>query len=276
MNDEAPAQIGHNNPPEPTLPPEVSVEAAKAAAGAMDEAQDINLPYDLTTLAAFSLRVDAFVAACTAWRNLQTIQNAEQSGRLVDFVDGARGIYKQIDERRKSEKIVWDDKSDAVQAAYSPLLAKMKLASDSVKPLQTDWNNREQARINAEKAEAARLAKEKADEAVRLAALAAETNDVAAEAEAARLAKEAAKEAKSASRPTKASATSATGSGRTMSNRTTRTAVIKNQNQVYMHFRDHSGLQAYLLQLCNQAVRSKNADERNVPGIEVITTESAT
>lgn len=250
---------GHNLPPEinllPVLPPEPAQEEV-AAALEKAEPPSSPLPYDAAKHAAFKLRVTAFADACGKWRDLKKIDTAEQSGKLTDFVTGARGIEKLIEEQRKTEKKVWDDKGKVVQAAYADLLDVMKRAIDSVKPLQADWLTREAARMAREKAEEKRIADEKAAEAERLAQQAAARNDVMGEAEAERLRKEAEKGQRAAARPVKAKAGSASGGGRAMSLRNVRTAEIHSQNGVYMHFREDQRVIALLQQLANEAVRA--------------------
>lgn len=249
---------GHNMPPEllPVLPPEPTEEQVKAELAGRDQGGLAELPYDPVRHAAFKARVDAFAEACGKWRDLKVIQTAEQSEKLTDFISGARGIAKQIEERRKAEKGIWDAKGAEVQKAYVGLIDVMTRAIDTVKPLQADWLKREQDRIDAEKAEAARIAKEKADEATRLATEAAARNDVAGEVEAERLAKEAAKEEKSAARVTTAKASSATGGGRAMALRTVRTAEIHSFNGVYLAFRDDPAVREVLQRLADAAVRA--------------------
>lgn len=258
---------GHNLPPGidmlPSLPPEPSAEAV-AEAIANEPEREEPPPFDAEAVASFKLRVSAFADACGKWRDLKTITSAEQSEKLTDFITGARGVKKQIEEKRKSDKKVWDDKGKAVMAAYTDLTDVMDRAVDSVKPLQADWLRRENERIAAEKAEAARIAAEKQAEAERLAAQAAARNDVAGEAEAAKLLKEAGKQAKAAARPVKASAGSATGAGRTMSIRKTKVAVIHSQNGVYMHFRSHPAVVDLLQRLANEAVRAGEVFEERL------------
>ncbi|HRK67168.1 MAG TPA: hypothetical protein PKY73_06405 [Hyphomonas sp.] len=257
MTDQLPDR-GHNMPPEllPVLPPEPAESAVATAVSEIQKEAPEPPPYDLARHTAFKLRVTAFADACGKWRDLGVISTAEQSAKLTDFIGGARGLTKQIEDARKSEKGIWDAKANAVQAAYVALIETMTKAAETVKPLQADWLRREQARIDAEKAEAARVAREKADEAARLAAEAAARNDVAGEVEAERLAKEAAKEQKSAARHITAKAGSATGGGRAMALRTVRTAEIHNFNGVYLAFRDDPAVREVLQRLADAAVRA--------------------
>lgn len=232
-------------------------------------------PFDPDELATCRAKSDDFVSAAAEWLALGAIETEDQSGRLTDFVSGAREAYKQIDTARKAAKKPHDDAGKAVQAAFTPLLEQMERAIERVKDLQTVYLRRVADQERAARAKAAAEAAEKQREAEELAKKAARTNDVAAEVEAERMAKEAADAIKAAARDTKANAGSATGAGRTMALRTTKRAEIINQNQVYMHFREHPAVRQVLLTLCNQAITSKNPDERNVPGITIQTEEKA-
>lgn len=257
MNPNPREVIGGNFPPEalPALPPEPTGDQVDAALSQIEPANEPP-PYDVAKHTAFALRVSAFAEACGKWRDLKTIQTAEQSGKLTDFITGARGIAKQIEDARKTEKGVWDAKGKAVQDAYVGLIDIMTRAVETVKPLQADWLMRENARIEAERAETRRIAAEKEEAAAKAAAEAAARNDVAGEVEAERMAAEAAKAKKAAERQTTAKAGSASGAGRTMALRMVRTAEIQNLNQVYLHFRDHPDVREVLQRLANAAVRA--------------------
>ena len=248
----------HNEPPEllPVFPPEPTAEAVAESIAPAEGGGSEPLPYDAERHAKLRLQALAFADACGKWRDLKTITTAEQAEKLTDFVAGARGLTKKVEETRKAEKKVWDDKGAAVQKAFVALTDILTRATESVKPLQADWLKREQDRINAEQAEKRRLAEEAAAEAARLAAQAATRNDVVGEAEAEKAAKEAAKLQKAAGRDVRAKAGSATGGGRTMSLRTVKTAQIVSQNAIYMHFREHPRVQEVLQALANEAVRA--------------------
>lgn len=258
MNDMDMPDRGHNLPPEidmlPVLPPEPTAEEV-AEILADTPAGDDAPPFDIAAVTAFSMQVVAFADACGKWRDLGKIQNTEQSAKLTDFVSGARRITKLIDDKRKADKKVWDDKGKAVQAAYSPLLDIMDRALNSVKPIQADWLKRENDRIAREKAAQDRIAREKTAEAERMAAAAAARNDAIGEAKAEAARKEAEKAMKDAARSVSAKAVSATGGGRAMSLRTIRTAEIHSLNSVYMHFREHPAVIDLLQRLANEAVR---------------------
>jgi len=239
----------------PTLPLEVSTAQIEQAVADLPR-EDKPKPYNVVAHAAFELRVAAFTEACGKWADIKEIASAEQAERLSDFIDGARGLFKKVDDQRKADKKPHDDRGAAVQAAFVKMLDKLKAAADRLKPMQAAWLTKEQARIDAEKAEQRRLADEKAEAARQQAAQAAARNDVSGEVEAAVALKEAEKEAKAAKREVKAKAGSASGGGRSMAIREVRTAKILNQNAVYMHFRDHADVVELLQRLSTAAVRA--------------------
>lgn len=249
----------HNLPDDmgmlPTLPLEISTAAIEQAVAALPKAETTP-PYNVVTHAAFELRVQAFTEACGKWADIKEIGSAEQSERLTDFITGARQLWQKVEDQRVIDKKPHDDRGAEVQAAFVKMLAKLKTAGDKLKPMQAAWLAKEQARIDAEKAEQKRIADEKAETARQLAAQAAARNDVSGEVEAAAMLKEASKEQKSAGRVVKAKAVSASGGGRAMSMRDVRTAVIQSQNAVYMHFREDPEVIDLLQRLANQAVRA--------------------
>lgn len=267
MNDQLPER-GHNNPPEllPVLPPTKSEEELAAAfAEAKAKAQDAelkDLAYDEATLFNFQTRVLDFCNAAGVWADLKQITSTAQSERLTDFVEGSRGLFKQVDTARKAAKKPWDDKSDEVQAAFTPLLDKLKAVGESMKKMQADWLLRENARIEAEKAEAARIAREKLEAAKREAEQAAARNDFSGAVDAEAALKEAAKEAKQAEKPATAKAGSASGGGRGMSLRTQAYAEITNIRQVFMHFAENPRVIEILQSLADAEIRAG----REVPG----------
>ena len=79
------------------------------------------------------------------WLDIKTVQSAEQAERLTDFVTGARGLFKRVEDARKGAKKPWDDLGRAVQDAYSPLTAKVEKIAKAMKAMQADWLKREDA-----------------------------------------------------------------------------------------------------------------------------------
>lgn len=257
---------GHNNPPEllPVLPPTKSEEelAAAYAKAKAQEAQPKELAYDEATLFSFQTRVMDFCDAAGKWADLKRIESVTQSERLTDFIEGSRGLWKQVDEARADAKRPWDDKGKQVQAAFTPLLDKLKKVGESMKVMQADWLTRENARIAAEKAEAARIASEKLEAARREAENAAARNDFSGAVDAEAALKDAEKELQKAAKPAAAKAGSASGGGRGMSLRTQAYAEIHNIRQVFMHFADNPRVIEVLQSLADAEMRAG----RDVPG----------
>lgn len=280
MNTPASAEHrAHNMPPDgilPVLPPHIAAEEMRddilaARAAAKEAAGEDAPPFDAGKIALYSANVSSFCDACGAWKDLGRIETTEQSERLTDFVAGARGLVKKIEDARKAEKKIHDDRGKAVQAAFFPLLTKLERVLDEMKVMQGDWLRREDARIAAEKAEKARIAREEAEAAERALAAAEARNDISGvvDAEAAMKAAEVAQA--EAARTVKASAGSATGGGRTMALRKTKFAVITSPRAVFMHFEKHPDVMETLQRLANAAVRAGET----VPGTEIETKETA-
>lgn len=264
---------GHNQPPElitlPSLPPEPTEEALEAAIASIAPT-DEPLPYNAVELAKLAATVAAFTDACGKWKDLKTISTVEQSGKLTDFITGARGVWTKIETKRKEEKGVHDARAKIVQDAFTLLLDKVKKATDDLKPMQAAWLVAENARIAKEKADALAAAEEKRLEAERLAAAAASRNDVSGEVEAARMLEDAKKETKQAARTETAKSGSATGGGRAMSLRTVKTAEIHSRNAVYMHFRDHPDVVELLQRLATQAVQAGFEFEEKILTVKTV------
>lgn len=284
MNTSASAEHrGHNNPPEgilPVLPPPIAPEAIKdsilaARAAALETAGEGIPPFDAGRVALYAANVASFCDACGAWKDIKTITSAEQSERLTDFVAGAVELAKKIDASRVDEKKAHDDRGKAVQKAYIPLTDKLDRVIELMKDMQADWLKRENDRIAAEKAEAARIAREKADEAARELAAAEARNDVSGVIDAEAKAAEAKKEVSVAAKPVKASAGSASGGGRTMALRTVKTARIDDLRAVFLFFEKHPDVLETIQRLATAAVRASDYVEGSVPGITLITDQVA-
>ena len=287
----------HNQPPEvlpmPSLPgeatPEQIARAQKDAEdktgtaviipdgiiliGAGNEYEKGLIAYDPDTHAELAAHVQVFCDAAGKWLDIKTIQTAEQSERLTDFVTGARGLCKRVEDSRKGAKKPWDDLSRQVQDAYSPLASKVKIIAEKMKLMQSDWLKREQARIAAEKREAEAKAREAREAAEKAAAEAEARNDISGQVEAEEALKAAQKAEKAAAKPAKAQAGSATGAGRTMALRTVRTAEIVNVKAALLYWMNDPALLAELQRIANAAVRSGDIteDQAILAGIKIKT-----
>lgn len=272
----------HNNPPGgilPILPPTEADEAARAAslAKAREGMEPSEVPaYDLDAWAALAASTRQFLEASLAWNQIDRLESAAQSERLTDFVTGARSLHKKVDEARKAAKAPWDAGGAKVQAAFAPLLDRLDAIGKTMKAKQADWLAREKARIEAEKRKAAEEAAAAKAEAERLARQAAERGDIAGQMDAADALKAAEKAEKSAARPAKIQAGTATGAGRTMALRTQRTAEIRNVRAALMHFQNDPGVLEALQRAANAAIRAGISDEdARLAGFEIIEKQSA-
>jgi hypothetical protein len=275
----------HNNPPEviemPALPGEATpeqIERAQAAAVVKTSADERALvAFSPDKHAELSAHVAVFCDAAGKWLDIKQVQNAEQSERLTDFVTGARGLFKRVDEARKEAKKPWDDLGQMVQDAYTPLTAKLDKLSKAMKAMQADWLSRENARIAKEKAEAEAKARAEREAAEKAAAEALARNDISGQVEAEEALKAAQKAEKQAAKPVKAQAGSATGGGRTMSLRKTKHARITNKRVCFAYFMDHPAVDELLERLATAAVRAGDITETNktLAGVDIYEKEGA-
>lgn len=241
------AAIGHNNPP--IVPEEITAKA-----------KDFN-------------------DAAKAWLDLKVIDSQERAEKATDFIDGARKTFKMIDTARKDAKKPHDDAGKAVQDAFNPLLEAITRAADGVKAMTAVWLKKENDRVAAEKAEAAKKAAAEKAEADRLAAEAAASNDIAAqvEAEAAQKAAEAAQKAaqKAASKVEKVGAASSTGAGRKVSLRKHYTCTVDKIGPALSYYREHPDVVALIERLATAEVRGQDGEKVAPQGFKLHVEEKA-
>lgn len=226
---------------------------------------------DPDVLAREAARVREFADAAGEFLDLGEITNADQAGRLKDCLDGARRVYKQVDTARKDAKQPHMDAAAAVEKAFKSALLTIENTIAKLKPMQTDWLRREEARIAAEKAAAQQRAKEAADAAERLRLEAEARNDVVGITAAAMAAEEAAAQAKAAERDRPARIESATGGGKATGLRHQRYVVIENWTLAFMAVRDVPAVREAIEAALNARVRSKEygAAPYKIGGVDV-------
>jgi len=229
-------------------------------------------PYREDVVSAHDAKAAEFLDAAGEWLEMGEIPDETAAGQLADFITGTKKVMKAVDEDRKADKKPHDDAGKAVQAAYTPIIAKLKAAVERVTPMQTAWLERVEAERKAEADRIEAEARKAAEEAERQAAGARSRNDVAGEVEtedARKAAEEKAKEADKMRRQ-RPQAKSATGGGRTASLRT-------NLRAAFIAFQDEPDLLECLRKLAERRARSKDFDpERDeIPGCNVITERKA-
>lgn len=246
MNDMTPPPRGHNNPPD----------------------------YDADAYAALKSRVGDFADAAGEWLDLGEIRDEEQAGKIEDFITGARGLWREIDDERKREKEPHLTAGKAVDEAFKGLLGPIEKAVEKTKNLRTNWLRREKNRLDAERAEAQRIAREQAEVAEAARRAAEERNDVIGQAEAEQAAARARGAEDLAAREVRARVTSATGGGRATGLKTRLVAEVDNWNvaaRAALEGPNGDAVRAAILTAHNATVRSAiyRAAPHPIPGVKV-------
>ncbi|HEV8036163.1 MAG TPA: hypothetical protein VGP75_15180, partial [Yoonia sp.] len=197
MNDMTLPQAGHNNPP----------------------------PYDADVLAKHTQAASDLAAEAAPWLNKGEVETDAEAQQLTDVIAKARKLYKAADDSRKAEKEPHLTAGKAVDTAFAVAVSALEKTATALKPIITKWLQKVEAEKQAEAARQAEIARKAKEEADRLAAQAAASNDAMAAAQAEAAQKEAAKLDTAATRAGKAKANvgSATGGGRSMALRTVTT-----------------------------------------------------
>lgn len=223
----------------------------------------------------FLTRADEFGRTAVQWGEAG-VQDDEQAGRLADFLTGARGLYKEIDEARKEAKRPHDERGKAVQKAFAPLLAAVKKAGDIAKELHTGYLHEKDRKAQ----EAARVEREKAEAAAREAEARVKAAEEAGQAVAAEAAAQEAEEARKAAEAVqaeKAQAKSSTGAGRTVALRKRKVPMIESRRRAFMALeaRHAEKFDALIKQVAAQEARAAGDQPLEIPGIRFIIEEYA-
>jgi hypothetical protein len=234
-------------------------------------------PIHLTNATPFDLIADHLEDLIAEARNFadgEPVSNQGQADAVSALIENLRIAAKDADAERVRENKPHDDAKAAVQAKYAPLIAdpknknpgKVWKAIDALKACLQPFL----AKLDAEKREAERVAREAADKAAKDAAdamRAAAANDLQAreQAEALIADAEAAQKAAKAAAGDKAHAT---GGGRAMGLRSAWKAELKDAQIAAGFFwkRDPSVFNAFLQKLADEDVRS---GKRSIPGFDV-------
>lgn len=231
------AQMGHNNPPEPT-----PIEAARETISLLD--------------------VEA-----SAWFDGTPIENERQAEDVARLLDAARKAEKQFDSFRKAEKDPHDQAAKAVDAAWKPVITDAKRIVEIAKAAQTTWliklDNEKRAREEAARKEA----EAKAAEARRLA----DENDGSLTAAKARdAAIEEAKKAEAVAARAAHDKANAKGAGmaRAIGLRSTWRAEVEDRRALLNHIAKNApdDLTAFVEEWAARAVRSGS---RELPGVRI-------
>lgn len=236
------AGIGHNQPPEPT-------------------------PYERV-----ERRITDLYDEASLWLDGATVETQEHADGIGNLLTMIRAAEKEADEARKVEKAPHDAAAKAVQERYKPLLSKAQQAAAACKKALAPYL----AKLEAEKAAAARKAHEEA-EAKRLAAVeairAADATNLAERAAAEALLKDA-KRAEAAANAASRDTATAGNTGRAVSLRTVRQARIRSLTEATRHYYTSTPdeFRDFVQSLADRDVRN---GVRDIPGVEIEETKVA-
>lgn len=222
-----------------------------------------NAPADPAVL--FKEEVDDLLLEARNYLDGEPIANEEQANAVSSLLNRLRRVAKDADEARKAEKKPHDDAGKAVQAKWTPIIAKADLASSTAKQALAPWLQK----IEDEQRAAAAAA---AAEAERLAAIAAEaraksSGNLEASEDAERLLKMSEAARKDAAKADKVKA-HAKGGERAIGLVDVFTPVLTDPCQALKHYRAHQpdALKAWLL---DQARADVRAGARSIPGFTI-------
>lgn len=237
------AQMGHNNPPEPT-----PIEQARETISLLD--------------------VEA-----SAWFDGEPIANERQAEDVARLLDAARKAEKQFDAARKAEKEPHDTAAKAVDAEWKPVITDAKRIVEIAKAAQTTWliklDDEKRAREEATRKEA----EAKAAEARRLAE---EADGSLTAAKARDAAIEEAKKAEAIAQRAANDKANAKGAGmaRAVSLRSTWRSAIEDRRLLLNHIAKSApdDLTAFVEDWAAKAVRG---GARDIPGVRVFEERAA-
>lgn len=238
-------------------------------------AEPIHIP-NATPFDLISESADDFLIEAGNFADGEPVQTQAQADTVSRLIEEGRNLAKAADEARKEENRPFDEAKAKVQAKYAPLFApptnkqpgKVFVAIDALKATLAPFLRK----LDEEKREAERLAREAADKAARDAAEAmrqANAADLAAreEAEAKVKAAEDAQRAASAASKDKAHAT---GGTRAMGLRTRWVATVTDAREAAAHYW-RTNPDAFLPILAKLAQDDANAGKRSgIPGVSIV------
>ncbi len=234
-------------------------------------------PFDPVPLAEREAQVVSFLDAAGEWLDLGEIETDVQAGYLNDFVSGARGLAKQIEDWRVKAKAPHAEAAKAVDDAARMPASKLKTALDRAIDMLGKYSGKkkraaeEAARIERERLQAER------DEAERQRQAAIARNDISGEVDAEKRIKDATAEAKAVDRLAEDAGRvrSASGAGRTISMVKIRSGEITNIRLAFMWVQDDQRVQEAIQMAVNAKIRAAGFDGNLPSGITLVEKEQA-
>ena len=93
----------------------------------------------------YTRKVQDFADAAGDWKETKQITEDAQAEKAKDFLDGARKLFKDIEDRRKVEKEPFLAGGREVDAKFATIKAILEKSANMVKPLLEDFIKRKEA-----------------------------------------------------------------------------------------------------------------------------------
>ena len=234
-------------------------------------------PFDPAPLAEKEAQVVSFLDAAGEWLDLGEIETDVQAGYLNDFVSGARGLAKQIEDWRVKAKAPHAEAAKAVDDAAKMPATKLRTALDRALDMLGKYSGKKKrAAEEAARIERERLRAEQ-DEAERLRQAAIARNDISGEVDAQRRIDEAAVSARAAEKLAgdAGRVRSASGAGRTISMVKIRSGEITNIRMAFMWVQDDPRVVEAVQMAVNARIRAAGFDGALPSGVTLVEKEQA-
>jgi hypothetical protein len=234
-------------------------------------------PFDPAPLAEKEAQVVSFLDAAGEWLDLGEIETDVQAGYLNDFISGARGLAKQIEDWRVKAKAPHAEAAKAVDDAARPHADKLKKALDKALDMMGKYSGKKKrAAEEAARIERERLRAEQ-DEAERLRQAAIARNDISGEVDAERRIQDAKADARAVDKSVEDAgrARSASGAGRTISMVKIRSGEITNIRMAFMWVQDDPRVVEAVQMAVNAKIRAAGFDGVLPSGVTLVEKEQA-
>jgi len=241
--------IGGNNPPEP-------------------------MPYDEDVFDTLKKKTDDFLAVSNQWVKIE-ITTETLAEQIADQIAGLRKVHKSVEDARKSAKEPYIKKGKEVDAAFNALKGLIEASAKTLKPRLEAYITKRAAEDEAKRQEAIAKAKQAEDDARRKAFDAAQSERIEDQVDAEKAEKAAAKQAKAAAKPVSVAVKSASGGGRTISQRKRKVCEITNIRALFLHMQEAPEVRDVLQRLANAEANTAGFTlDDKIPGVKITETTS--
>lgn len=221
----------------------------------------------LTPYEAAEKAIEDIYSEASLWLDGAVVSDKATADGIDNLKKEIVKVRKAADEARKIENKPFDEGKAEVQARYNPLLAKADLAKDACNEALKPWLIAEGKRLDAEAAEARRIADEKriaAEEAIR----GTDATNLAAREAAEALVKDSKKADAAANRAGRQTATAGGSFGRATGLRSYTVATITDLREAARHYWTAApdDMRALIQGLAD---KDAAAGKRDIPGITV-------